>query len=114
MSVLTIDSASGILTVQDMGRPGHLGEGLSRGGAMDRRALLEAAALLGATAPLAGIEMAGAGGSFSVDVATRIALTGAPMGSSAPPASADPIPMIRCAARLSSHGSVAIPPAGTR
>ncbi|MAB08420.1 MAG: urea amidolyase [Rhodobacteraceae bacterium] len=80
MSVLTIDSASGILTVQDMGRPGHLGEGLSRGGAMDRRALLEAAALLGATAPLAGIEMAGAGGSFSVDVATRIALTGAPMG----------------------------------
>ena len=55
MSVLTIDSASGILTVQDMGRPGHLGEGLSRGGAMDRRALLEAAALLGATAPLAAL-----------------------------------------------------------
>lgn len=79
MTTLSIIRADGILTVQDMGRPGHLAQGLSRGGAMDRRALLEAAALLGARAPLAAIEMAGAGGRFSVDAPTRIALTGAPM-----------------------------------
>ena len=79
MTALTVKRADGILTVQDMGRPGHLAQGLSRGGAMDRRALLEAAALLGARAPLAAIEMAGAGGQFSVDAPTRIALTGAPM-----------------------------------
>lgn len=79
MTTLTIKRADGILTVQDMGRPGHLAQGLSRGGAMDRRALLEAAALLGARAPLAAIEMAGGGGQFSFDAPTRIALTGAPM-----------------------------------
>lgn len=79
MSALTIQRVSGVLSVQDMGRPGHLAEGLSRGGAMDRLALIEAAALLGLPAPVAGIEMAGAGGSFIVDAPTRIALTGAPM-----------------------------------
>lgn len=79
MTRLTIARADGILTVQDMGRPGHLAQGLSRGGAMDRQALIEAAALLGAEAPLAGIEMAAAGGRFTADNPTRIALTGAPM-----------------------------------
>lgn len=79
MSALTIERTMGLLTVQDLGRPGHLAEGLSRGGAMDRLALIEAAALLGLSAPVAGIEMAGAGGSFSVGAPTRIALTGAPM-----------------------------------
>lgn len=79
MTQLRIARADGILTVQDMGRPGRLSEGLSRGGAMDRRALLEAAALLGARTPRAAIEMAGAGGEFAVSVPTRIALTGAPM-----------------------------------
>lgn len=79
MTVLTIQRADGILTVQDMGRPGHVAQGLSRGGAMDRMALIEAAALLGAPAPLPGIEMAGAGGIFTVSVPCRIALTGAPM-----------------------------------
>lgn len=79
MTVLSVTRATGLLSVQDLGRPGHMAEGLSRGGAMDRRAVLEAAALLGARAPLAGIEMAGAGGAFTVDRPTRIALTGAPM-----------------------------------
>lgn len=83
MTRLAIARADGILTVQDSGRPGHQAQGLSRGGAMDRQALIEAAALLGvdtpAGTPLAGIEMAAAGGSFSVDEPTRIALTGAPM-----------------------------------
>lgn len=70
----------GVLSVQDMGRPGYVAQGLSRGGAMDRRALINAAALLGAKAPLAAIEMAGAGGEFTFDQPTRIALTGASMG----------------------------------
>lgn len=79
MSFLQIIRADGILTVQDLGRPGHIAQGLSRGGAMDRLALIEAAALLGHVEVVAGIEMAGAGGSFSVDQPMRIALTGAPM-----------------------------------
>ncbi|MDP0928140.1 biotin-dependent carboxyltransferase family protein [Paracoccus onubensis] len=79
MSVLHLRRVDGLLTVQDMGRPGHLASGLSRGGAMDRLALIEAAALLGANAPLAAIEMAGAGGIFETDQPMRIALTGAPM-----------------------------------
>ncbi|MCF3973368.1 biotin-dependent carboxyltransferase family protein [Paracoccus salsus] len=79
MTCLRIIRADGILTVQDMGRPGHLAQGLSRGGAMDRQALIEAAALLGSVRPLAAIEMAGAGGAFGVSEPTRVALTGAPM-----------------------------------
>lgn len=79
MSLLRIERADGLLTVQDMGRSGYLAQGLSRGGAMDRLALIEAAALLGAPAILPGIEMAGAGGTFSVTAPMRIALTGAPM-----------------------------------
>lgn len=65
--------------VQDLGRPGHLATGLSRGGAADRLALFEAAALLGSTQVLAGIEMAAIGGEFSFSTPMRIALTGAPM-----------------------------------
>ncbi|WP_299839400.1 biotin-dependent carboxyltransferase family protein [uncultured Paracoccus sp.] len=79
MSVLQVIRADGILTVQDLGRPGHIAQGLSRGGAMDRLALIEAAALLGRNTVQAGIEMAGAGGVFTVDQPMRIALTGAPM-----------------------------------
>ncbi|MFV0384842.1 biotin-dependent carboxyltransferase family protein [Paracoccus sp. (in: a-proteobacteria)] len=76
---LSVIRADGMLSVQDMGRPGHLAQGLSRGGAMDRLALIEAAALLGAAVPVAGIEMAAAGGVFGVSAPTRIALTGAPL-----------------------------------
>ncbi|MDQ2093184.1 biotin-dependent carboxyltransferase family protein [Rhodalgimonas zhirmunskyi] len=79
MSALEIRRADGVMSLQDMGRPGHLAQGLSRGGAMDRMALIEAAALLGAPEVLPGIEMAGAGGVFAVTVPMRIALTGAPM-----------------------------------
>lgn len=79
MSVLTLHRVAGLLSVQDLGRPGYMAQGLARGGAIDRLAVIEAAALLGLNAPVAGIEMAGAGGSFSTDAPTRIALTGAPM-----------------------------------
>ena len=70
---------TGPAAVQDMGRPNRLAEGLSRGGAADRLALLEAAALLGLRTPVAGIEMAMMGCEVTTDTATRIALTGATM-----------------------------------
>lgn len=77
---LEITRAGPQMTLQDAGRPGHLGEGLSRGGAMDTLALAEGAALLGA--PLQGhtaLEMAGIGGSFRAIGDVVVALTGAPM-----------------------------------
>lgn len=66
-------------SLQDLGRPGHLAHGLTRGGAMDRRALFEGAALLGQSADRAAIEFAGIGGVFEAEANMRIALTGAPM-----------------------------------
>ncbi|MBS8226474.1 urea amidolyase [Vannielia litorea] len=62
-----------------MGRPGWGAKGLARGGAADRLALLEAAALLGQRAPCAALELAGAGGRFTVDAPTRFCITGARM-----------------------------------
>lgn len=67
------------MTLQDMGREAYLGQGLSRGGAMDRLALWEGAALLGQSERLAALEMAGMGGAFEALGDMRIALTGAPM-----------------------------------
>ncbi len=66
-------------SLQDLGRPGHLAHGLTRGGAMDRTALFEGAALLGQAADKATIEFAGIGGVFEAEADMRIALTGAPM-----------------------------------
>jgi allophanate hydrolase len=79
---LLIHRAGPALTVQDGGRPGMLALGLSRGGAADRLALAEGAALLGQGADLAAIEMAGMGGLFEALGDLRIALTGAPMRAS--------------------------------
>lgn len=81
MSVLEILSAGPGLTVQDAGRPGFLAQGLSRGGALDRLALAEGAALLHQPAGAA-LEMIGMGGRFRAEVPLRIALTGAPMRAS--------------------------------
>ncbi|MEJ6405000.1 5-oxoprolinase subunit C family protein [Yoonia sp. 2307UL14-13] len=67
------------VSVQDLGRPGWTAQGLSRGGAADRLALLEAAALLETGPDNAVLEMMGAGGTFSTGSDTRIALTGAVM-----------------------------------
>ena len=75
---LLVKEAGPGLTVQDLGRSGWLSEGLSRGGAADRLALLEGAALLGQDVEAA-IEMAGFGGVFEATEPLRIALTGAPM-----------------------------------
>ncbi|WP_112322114.1 biotin-dependent carboxyltransferase family protein [Oceanibium sediminis] len=79
---LIIHSSGPGVTVQDMGRPGYLGFGLSRGGAADRMALLEGAALLGQWADCAALEMAGMGGTFEAGEDMVIALTGAPMKAS--------------------------------
>ena len=76
---LHIHQAGPGLTVQDLGRPGYLAYGLSRGGAADRTALYEGAALLAQDANLAALEMAGMGGTFTASEDIRIALTGAPM-----------------------------------
>ena len=78
MPKLMIDSIGPGVTVQDLGRPGWTAQGLSTGGAADRLALLEAAAILG-TQVHAGLEMMGFGGVFRADTDTRIALTGAQM-----------------------------------
>ncbi len=76
---LTILTAGPGVSVQDMGRPGYLSQGLTQGGAADPVALHEGAALLGQSAMLAAIEMPGMGGTFEASADTRIALTGARM-----------------------------------
>ena len=78
-AVLTIVKAGPLMTVQDLGRPGRIGVGLSPGGAMDRQALMAGAALLGLAQPGAAVEMAGLGGRFRCDAPLRFALTGAVM-----------------------------------
>ena len=82
MSGLAVHRIGPIASLQDMGRPGYLKQGLSRGGAADRQALYEGAALLGQSPALAALEMAGTGGQFEATGPLRIALTGAPMGAS--------------------------------
>ncbi len=79
MSEIIIHRAGPGTTLQDMGRPGYLAQGLSRGGAADVLALTEGAALLGQDAKLAAIEIAGSFLTLEVTVPIRIALTGAPM-----------------------------------
>jgi 5-oxoprolinase (ATP-hydrolysing) subunit C len=76
---LIVREAGPGVTVQDLGRPGWLAEGLSRGGAADRLALFEGAALLGQDAGCAAVEMAGYGGVFEAEAPVRFALTGAEM-----------------------------------
>lgn len=76
---LTIMRAGPAVTVQDMGRPGWLAQGLSRGGGMDPLALHEAAALLGQPADCAALEISGSFLTFRAERSARLALTGAPM-----------------------------------
>ena len=79
-ATLVIRRAGPGMSVQDLGRPGYLDQGISVGGAADGLALAEGAALLGQPADCAAIEMAGAGGIFEAAGAPlRVALTGAPM-----------------------------------
>lgn len=79
MAILTVQSAGPAISLQDGGRPGYRARGLTEGGAADRSALAEGAALLGQSPDHAAIEMAGSGGRFTTDQDIRIALTGAAM-----------------------------------
>jgi allophanate hydrolase len=67
------------VTVQDLGRPGFLAQGLSCGGAADTRAMAEGAALLGQSVDLAALEISPAGLEVVAEADLWIALTGAPM-----------------------------------
>lgn len=98
---LTITAAGPAMSIQDRGRIGFRAQGLTIGGAADRLALYEGAALLGQSADLAAIEMAGSGGSFTVDHDTRIALTGATMA-----ANIDGEPLVWNASHLLPAGAV--------
>jgi allophanate hydrolase len=81
MTGMTLHQVGPGVTVQDLGRPGYLAQGLSRGGAADPMALYEGAALL--SQPVgAALEMVGFGGVFTFDGDQRIALSGAPMRAS--------------------------------
>ena len=100
MSRLIVQDAGPGVSVQDLGRPGYLAFGLSRGGAADRLAMAEGAALLHQSEGLAALEMAGMGGIFEVSHDTRIALTGAPMR-----ASVDGAPLAWNASHLLHAGS---------
>lgn len=97
---LTILRSSAGMTLQDAGRAGWLDVGLSCGGAADRLALSEGAALLGQSDRLAAIEMAGTGGEFQTSSDVRIALTGAPMQ-----ATLDQRPLVWNASHLLPAGS---------
>ena len=76
---LRVHSIGPGVAVQDLGRPGLLASGLTRGGAADVLALYEGAALLRQAPELAALEMVGMGGTFEATADIRIALTGAEM-----------------------------------
>ena len=77
---LVVERVGPSVSVQDLGRPGWLKVGLSRGGAADRSAFMEGLALLDLPLRTAGIEMAELGGRFRFEAPMRFALTGAIMG----------------------------------
>jgi biotin-dependent carboxylase-like uncharacterized protein len=77
--ILDVLRAGPGISVQDTGRPGWLAHGLSRGGAMDRLALAEGAALLSQSEDCAALEIGGSFVSVQASCDLRIALTGAPM-----------------------------------
>ncbi len=76
---LFVERVGPAVSIQDLGRPGRLAAGLSRGGAADRSAFMEGLALLGLPLGAAGIEMAELGGRFRFEAPARFALTGATM-----------------------------------
>ncbi|UWQ17124.1 biotin-dependent carboxyltransferase family protein [Jannaschia sp. M317] len=79
--MIEVLSCGPLVTVQDLGRPGWMSEGLARGGAADRRAIIEARALLGGD-PGAGLETPGSPLRLRFEGECQIALTGAPMQAS--------------------------------
>tara|TARA_R110000765_G_scaffold422360_1_gene529450 strand:+ start:86019 stop:87038 length:1020 start_codon:yes stop_codon:yes gene_type:complete len=76
LKVIQIGPAAGF---QDLGRPGYIASGLTRGGAIDTLAVYEGAALLKQSPDCAVLEIASVGGVFEATAPLRIALTGADM-----------------------------------
>lgn len=75
--MLTVLAPPPLLTVQDLGRPGHRAVGVPAGGAMDRWALAGANLLVGNDAGAAALEWVDGGGSIRLDTPCAIALCGA-------------------------------------
>lgn len=76
MTTVTLTRAGPGITVQDLGRRGYISQGLSRGGAADRTALLAAAALLQQDVTAA-LELPPSPLALVADGPIRFALTGA-------------------------------------
>jgi biotin-dependent carboxylase-like uncharacterized protein len=76
MNIL-VDSPGMFTTVQDLGRPGHGIEGVSRAGAADPLALRIGNRILGNSENSPALEMTLLGGTFTFPDGARIALTGA-------------------------------------
>lgn len=72
-------AAGPFATIQDLGRPGHVDQGIGPGGAMDRLALRAANALVGNAQGAAAIETAGAPLVLRVESGGAVAVTGAPV-----------------------------------
>lgn len=73
---LRVLAAPPLLTVQDLGRPGHRADGLPAGGAMDQWALRAANALVGNDEGAAALEWTGGGGALRCHRELRVALAG--------------------------------------
>ncbi len=76
---LHVNEVGPAVAIQDLGRPGYIAQGLTQGGAADRLAVHEGAALLMQSPWLAVLEMVGIGGRFEAKEKSTIALTGAIM-----------------------------------
>jgi antagonist of KipI len=79
MSGLRVVQPGTFTTVQDLGRPGHRGLGVSPAGAFDRAAHALANALVASPPGAATLELTLLGGVFTADHPLALALAGAPM-----------------------------------
>lgn len=98
---LIVEDCGPLVSLQDAGRPGRLGLGLSRSGAVDRQSYLEACALAAASPGAAAVEMAGFGGRFRFETPCRFALAGAEMR-----VTLDGLPLLWRAAHRAEAGAV--------
>lgn len=98
---LVVEQAGPLVSLQDAGRAGGMGLGLSRSGAADRQGYIDACALADAPLGAAAIEMAGYGGRFQFEARCRFALTGAEMR-----ATLDGAPLLWNAAHWAEAGAV--------
>ncbi|HEY7870572.1 MAG TPA: allophanate hydrolase, partial [Methylomirabilota bacterium] len=79
MSLVLVEDAGPLTTVQDLGRPGHLRVGIPASGPMDREAFLLANRLIGNADNAAGLECTLIGPRLAFTDERLIAITGADM-----------------------------------